>query len=461
MPLRLCFGVAEDQGRRSSMEDRVMAVIDVPGTLGLGPGAPPQAYFGVYDGHNGDECAAMLSRRLHGNLTRADGFADDPAAALVRAFLRTDRTFLRKQVEAERRARAAEEAAAAAGTPPPVEFRFSGATAVAMLVRLENVPAREARDDSTASSSSSSSSGDGSDTSSDTVEEEDEEGDEEEEEGEEEEVAGFDESRDDVGVERRLSLATGLRSGGDAGGGAPSTAATTVTRPVGALPGAVPAASSSSTLSSSHETLPAHGSAAHATTATGAPAAAAAPPPPPSRRRARRAAATASVPRLYIAHAGDCRAVLSHAGRAVDLTVDHKPSTRPDEVARIAAAGGWVHNGRLHGVLAVSRAFGDAEHKVLKERFWETAFTSDPLIVEPDVRVHTVCPRDEFLVLACDGLWDVMTSQMAVNFVRRKLREHGDVQRAAEQLVQKALALSSVDNVSAFVVALGHAGGAE
>ena len=151
------------------------------------------------------------------------------------------------------------------------------------------------------------------------------------------------------------------------------------------------------------------------------------------------------VPKLYIAHAGDCRAVLSHAGRAVELTCDHKPSTRPDEVARITAAGGWVHNGRLHGVLAVSRAFGDAEHKVLKEKFWvERTFSDDPLIVEPDVRVHTVRPRDEFVVLACDGVFDVMSSQSVVNFVRRKLAEHGDVQRAGEQLVHKALQLGEV-----------------
>jgi protein phosphatase PTC2/3 len=183
-------------------------------------------------------------------------------------------------------------------------------------------------------------------------------------------------------------------------------------------------------------------------------------------RRQRAQAAVRSSPhhghvraaRLYIAHVGDCRAVLSHRGHAVDLTLDHKPSTRPDEVARIAAAGGWTHNGRLHGVLAVSRAFGDAEHKNLKERFWECNFKADPLIAEPDIRIHTIRPRDEFVVLACDGVYDVMSSQMVVNFVRRKLRAHRDVQRAAEQLVAKAISLSSVDNCSAFVVAF-HQGG--
>ncbi len=74
---------------------------------------------------------------------------------------------------------------------------------------------------------------------------------------------------------------------------------------------------------------------------------------------------------------------------------------------RIEQAGGWVHNGRLHGVLAVSRAFGDAEHKNLKERFWEKKFNADPLIVEPDVRIHTVC------VSVCVPFWDFNLSHNA------------------------------------------------
>ena len=47
------------------------------------------------------------------------------------------------------------------------------------------------------------------------------------------------------------------------------------------------------------------------------------------------------------------------------------------------AAGGWIHNDRLQGVLAVSRAFGDVEHKILKEKCWEKTFNGDPLIAEP------------------------------------------------------------------------------
>ena len=49
----------------------------------------------------------------------------------------------------------------------------------------------------------------------------------------------------------------------------------------------------------------------------------------------------------------------------------------------LQAAGGWVHHDRLHGVLAVSRAFGDVEHKRLKEKCWDKTYTADPLIAVP------------------------------------------------------------------------------
>ena len=85
------------------------------------------------------------------------------------------------------------------------------------------------------------------------------------------------------------------------------------------------------------------------------------------------------------------------------------------------AAGGWVHNNRIHGVLSVSRAFGDVEHKRLKTKSWEKEFVSDPLIATPEIQSERLGEDDEFMIIACDGLWDVMTSQQAVNFVRRRL----------------------------------------
>jgi len=160
---------------------------------------------------------------------------------------------------------------------------------------------------------------------------------------------------------------------------------------------------------------------------------------------------------LTLANVGDSRAVLCREGAAVDLSSDHK-CTRPDERERILAAGGTVVKDRLHGILAVSRAFGDAEHKrPLAAEIWGKPFAADPCTSEPEVTVEVVAAgpgRDEFVVIACDGVWDVMSSGQAVAFVRRKLLEHRDVGRAAVELAEKALALGTIDNVSVVVVGL-------
>ncbi|KAL3670030.1 hypothetical protein V7S43_005400 [Phytophthora oleae] len=148
---------------------------------------------------------------------------------------------------------------------------------------------------------------------------------------------------------------------------------------------------------------------------------------------------------LYVANVGDCRAVLCTADAlAVDLTTDHKASL-PAEQARIEASGGFVHNGRLDGILQISRGFGDLAHK-----------QDGHLVVTPDVVEHLVDPSDQFLLLASDGLFDVLTSQQAVNFVLRKLQTHGDVQLAAQELVLKTQAYFAHDNVSVIIVALNQ-----
>ncbi|EEY68901.1 protein phosphatase 2C, putative [Phytophthora infestans T30-4] len=153
--------------------------------------------------------------------------------------------------------------------------------------------------------------------------------------------------------------------------------------------------------------------------------------------------------RLYVANVGDCRAVLCTADAlAVDMTTDHKASL-PAEQERIEASGGFVHNGRLDGILQISRGFGDLAHK-----------QDGHLVVTPDVVEHLVNPSDQFLLLASDGLFDVLTSQQAVNFVLRKLQTHGDVQLAAQELVLKAQAYFAHDNISVVIVALNQKGDA-
>lgn len=117
--------------------------------------------------------------------------------------------------------------------------------------------------------------------------------------------------------------------------------------------------------------------------------------------------------RLFIAHVGDVRAVLSRRGLAIDVSRDHRVASRPDEVARVVAAGGWVRGDRVLGVLGITRAFGDAEFKggsddgrgggpsehSVVPREAAAAANGGVIIAEPDIRVVDVAPLDEFLII--------------------------------------------------------------
>ena len=122
--------------------------------------------------------------------------------------------------------------------------------------------------------------------------------------------------------------------------------------------------------------------------------------------------------RLIVANAGDSRAVLCRAGAAVALSEDHKPS-QEGELRRIEAVGGFVNsNGRVNGNLNLSRSIGDLKYKQAKH-----APPKDQMITaEPDVLTMDVDPtQDEFMILACDGIWDCFSNDECVDFVRRRL----------------------------------------
>jgi len=118
---------------------------------------------------------------------------------------------------------------------------------------------------------------------------------------------------------------------------------------------------------------------------------------------------------LIVANAGDSRAVLSQNGLACDLSQDHKPDLRK-EAKRIKKAGGRVFNGRVNGQLAVSRAMGDLHFK---------STDLDPahqmVSCVPDIKTCQRHVGDEFMVIACDGVWDVLTSQEVVDRVHEDL----------------------------------------
>lgn len=151
-----------------------------------------------------------------------------------------------------------------------------------------------------------------------------------------------------------------------------------------------------------------------------------------------------------VASVGDSQAVLSTSGRATDMCVAHTPLLS-SERERILAAKGNISKGRIYGMLGVSRAFGDNDFKTARGEF-SSRFNGDLVIATPDVVAHDISPQDEFMVLGCDGLFEVMDPQQVVDYVRTKLELHGDVQHACEELVSHAINMGSTDNVSAIVV---------
>ena len=165
--------------------------------------------------------------------------------------------------------------------------------------------------------------------------------------------------------------------------------------------------------------------------------------------------------RLYCANVGDSRAVLCDAGVAIDLSNDHKLSYG-QETQRIIDAGGWVKGSRVCGVLNLARSFGDVEFKTLKVASWDKAFTADLVICEPEVRVVELDGDGdgcEFVIMASDGVYDVLSSQEAVNFVREALHKNGgDAGGAALDLTNYAVKYSA-DNVAVVVVTLCHGWG--
>lgn len=147
-----------------------------------------------------------------------------------------------------------------------------------------------------------------------------------------------------------------------------------------------------------------------------------------------------------VANAGDCRAVLCRRGKAIDMSHDHKPD-RSEERERIEALGGFVCDDYLNGLLNVARAIGDWHVDGMKDRDG-----LGPLSAEPEVMTRRLTEEDEFLILGCDGFWDVFRSQNAVDLARRKLQEHNDPTTCCKELVDEALKRESSDNLAVVLV---------
>ncbi|XP_022049238.1 protein phosphatase 1G isoform X1 [Acanthochromis polyacanthus] len=122
---------------------------------------------------------------------------------------------------------------------------------------------------------------------------------------------------------------------------------------------------------------------------------------------------------LIVANAGDSRCVVSERGKAVDMSYDHKPEDEV-ELARIKNAGGKVTmDGRVNGGLNLSRAIGDHFYKRNKSLPPEEQMIS----AMPDVKVLTLNEDHDFMVIACDGIWNVLSSQEVVDFISERMKQ--------------------------------------
>lgn len=177
--------------------------------------------------------------------------------------------------------------------------------------------------------------------------------------------------------------------------------------------------------------------------------------------------------RVVAANLGDSQAFLMRKNQALPLTTPHRVygsgKEVRDETSRVKATGAWIHDGRVCNILAVSRAFGDWEFKGrglqqllsagVERGYWPQDFadkqniTSDPVIVTPDIsQTDLSMSTDEFLVIATDGLWDVMPASDVMRWVKNKLKNGQTAQEVSEGLVATALKRYSTDNISCIVV---------
>lgn len=156
--------------------------------------------------------------------------------------------------------------------------------------------------------------------------------------------------------------------------------------------------------------------------------------------------------KYQIINAGDCRAVLSRNGLPLQLSRDHRPS-RTGERIRIMKHGGKIKEPnetvtdesdkssacRIDG-LSVSRGFGDK--------------SSHPFITcQPDVFRYSIHAQDEFIIIGTDGIWDTLSNDVAVDFVRHYRMITGKKESgAAEALVRHAIDMGSCDNTTAVVI---------
>jgi len=176
---------------------------------------------------------------------------------------------------------------------------------------------------------------------------------------------------------------------------------------------------------------------------------------------------------LYCLNTGDSRLIISINGFAKNLSFDHKPN-HIGELIRINDAGGSVNFNRVGGILALSRAFGDFNFKLRNFKKFKLNFNEKnkeladnnklvseetQVTVEPEIIHHNFTINDEFIIIACDGIWDVFKNQDLIQYIRNHLVLDLKLNDIITKLLEYTLTLANqttgvgFDNMSIIIIA--------
>lgn len=155
---------------------------------------------------------------------------------------------------------------------------------------------------------------------------------------------------------------------------------------------------------------------------------------------------------LYVANAGDSRAVLFKDKQVLRLSEDHS-TTRPGEAERIEAAGGFIKGGRVNGVLNLTRAIGDTEFKLNANLDQEQQI----IIAVPEITRRELSSENQLLVLACDGVWESLSEPEIGDYLQSGVLKGRSLAFVCEDLLDRCLASDTsleigCDNMSMIAV---------
>lgn len=160
---------------------------------------------------------------------------------------------------------------------------------------------------------------------------------------------------------------------------------------------------------------------------------------------------------FYFANCGDSRSLLLRHGEAIAMSTDHKPDM-PLEFKRIKRSGSYIKDGRVDGALNLSRSIGDLQFK-RGDNDNDCAVTCIP-----DVLNETVNPYDDFIIIACDGVWDCISNEQMSNFIYSRIRNgQNNLEKILDELFQKNVAKSAddetgTDNMTCIIIMLKKEG---